>query len=108
MLEDFHERRRYRLNAADLTLLASLRRAQARLAQAADAYERALWLTPEAAPERGALELDLATLCLELGRWQRALELADAVLARQPAATTAEAVRTGALAGLGDPSAQRD
>jgi tetratricopeptide (TPR) repeat protein len=101
VLEDFHERRRYRLNAADLTLLGSLRRAEARLAQAADAYERALWLTPEGAPERVAIEMELATQCLELGRWQRALELADAVLARQPGLPAAEMVRTRALVGVG-------
>ena len=101
VFEEFNERRRYRLNAADLTLLASLRRAEGRLAPAADAYERALWLTPGGAPERVATERELATLCLELGRWQRALELADAVLAREPGNAAAEAVRTRAQAGLG-------
>ncbi len=101
VLEDFHELRRYRLSAADLMLLGSLRRTEGRLAPAADAYERALWLTPDGAPEQGAIELELATLCLELRRWQRALELADAVLGRVRGNAAAEAVRTRALVGLG-------
>jgi tetratricopeptide (TPR) repeat protein len=106
VLEEFHERRRYRLSAADFVLLASLRRAHGRLAPAANAYERALWLTPETAAERAAIELDLATLCLEMRRWPRAMELAEAVLKRAggvppQSLATARRVREAAAGALG-------
>jgi hypothetical protein len=68
VMEEFHERRRYRLDAADTALLASLRRQRGRLHEAADAYERALWLTPDAGAERQRLEQELTALCRQLGR----------------------------------------
>ena len=77
VLEEFHERRRYRLDAADTALLALLRRSQGRLQGAADAYERALWLLPETDARRKDLEQALTGVCQELGGQARKLSACD-------------------------------
>jgi tetratricopeptide (TPR) repeat protein len=101
VLETFHERRRYRLDARDTALLASLRAHEGRLAGAADAYERAVWLTPETDVQRSTVELALAEVCLRLGRAERAKELADSLLARVAGDPAARLVGARALVALG-------
>jgi tetratricopeptide (TPR) repeat protein len=101
VLEEFQERRRYRLDAADSALLAWLRREQGKLPQAADAYERALWLTPATDPQRPRLELELAELCLRIGRPERALELSEAALIAGRGGEAARALKERALAAQG-------
>jgi tetratricopeptide (TPR) repeat protein len=61
-LEEYARRARYRLSAPDYALLGAARREVGRRAAAADAFGRALWLTPKGAPSRPALEAELASL----------------------------------------------
>jgi tetratricopeptide (TPR) repeat protein len=67
VLEELHERRRYRLDLDDTALLAALRHRQGRLEAAADAYGRALWLTPDGDVRREPLERSLGEVCRQLG-----------------------------------------
>jgi tetratricopeptide (TPR) repeat protein len=103
VIEDYHVRRRYRLGASDTVLLAALRADEGRLAEAAEAYERALWITPETDASRAVVELGLASVSLRMGRADRALELADAALARQPGLARAVEIRDAARRARGAP-----
>jgi tetratricopeptide (TPR) repeat protein len=93
VMEDYRQRQEFRLNGSEHALLGKLRQRCGELTGAADAYERALWLIPEADPLRAAVENDLAAAYLDLNQPQRALELAEAALGRPNVPPTAALIR---------------
>jgi tetratricopeptide (TPR) repeat protein len=97
VMEAYRERQRFRLSGSEHALLGKLRQRCGELMPAVDAYERALWLVPEADPLRSAVENDLAAAYLDLQQPQRALELAEAALRRPDAPPTAALIRERAV-----------
>lgn len=100
-MERFFRLRGDGMSGEELTLLGNLRYRAGTLEDAADAYERALWLIEEDSELRPELENNLGGVYLDLGKAERALEWLESALRRKSPYPEAEFNRARAWLEIG-------